>query len=121
MRTYYVRALDMVTNEVTTYSFPVPQYGDVPNKIDGVGFYRTVTSMNGFFHASGPHYRNWTDKRLFSLKHQEEMKYEMERDESLKDSIIPLSSLFGFYRHIGYDYKAKKYTTGEKFRPHSKR
>jgi hypothetical protein len=120
MRTYYVSALDLTTDEVQLYSFPTPQYGDSPDKIDGVGFYRTIVSLNAFFHGGSSHYRNWTDKRLFSLKTEREVEFERERGRLEGGPTIPFSSLFAFYRHIGYDYKAKKYTTGEKLHPYSK-
>jgi hypothetical protein len=122
MRTFYVTALDMITNKIKIYSFPTPQYGDTPNEIDGVGFYRTITSLNAFFHARGAHYRNWTDKRLFTLKSEREYELEKNRGLLLDDGepIIPVPSLFGFYREIGYDRVTKKYTTGEKMVRHQK-
>ena len=67
------------------------------------GAYIQRVSYNAFFH-SGRHSKNRTPTRLYVAKHADEPHYPMAGVRT-----VPMASLWDFYRHIGYDWKKKRY------------
>lgn len=83
--------------------FEQPQCGE-PN------FYRTTIISSGFFHGKGAR-ANVTELRQFTLHRIiEEQSYPFATDS------ITVDGLHGFFAEIGYDYKTKKYASGERIK-----
>ncbi|AKF13272.1 hypothetical protein PHIN3_5 [Sinorhizobium phage phiN3] len=75
------------------------------------GFYRTTTILSGFFHGRGAR-ANVTEKRQFTYHGiNEDDLYTYTTDPS-----ITVDGLHGFFAEIGYDYRTKKYASGERIK-----
>lgn len=79
------------------------------------GFYRTTTILSGFFHGRGAR-ANVTELRQFTI-------HQIEEDEFYQFAThhITVDGLHGFFAEIGYDYKTKKYASGERIKKWNKR
>jgi hypothetical protein len=79
--------------------------------------YRQVTSYNAFFHSSprvGTRTKrapNWTDKRLFYATIGSDPIFDAEAGDP-----TPYADIYAFFAAIGYDYRRKRYTSGERMR-----
>ena len=76
------------------------------------GFYRQATSFNGFFNSTSYRRPNVTEVRQFT--------YDFDRRHFLKgidwDNLPVFETIHKFFEHIGYDYKTRKYRSGERMK-----
>lgn len=87
----------------------------VPN-VSGKGFYRAITSYNAFVFGENkrcysPNFlyygQRWEDYVLFS-----DSTFDIFEDMNITQDITPIidhSSIWDFYKYIGYDHKKNKY------------
>lgn len=84
------------------YVFRLPDVGEP-------GFYRQVVSYNAFFNSVSC--RNWTNRRLFVAR-RPGGDWAAKYDEVPDDAIV-CADIWDFYERIGFDYRRKRYRTGE--------
>ena len=101
-RIYGVMEIDPKTYERKYYTFRHPWPTEE-------GFYRSAVSINAFFFTRKSTTPHTTNKRTFSLARPDEYRY----DEIIENSQQHFDSVFEFYKHIGYDYKKRKYSDPE--------
>jgi hypothetical protein len=82
------------------------------------GFYRAATSYNAFFNSIKKPKANVTDVRQFTS--DDELGIEIRKKHEPRsidwDNLQTFASIWEFYKFIGYDYKSRKYKSGEKNR-----
>lgn len=78
------------------------------------GFYRAVSSVNAFFNSMRNPKANVTEVRQFTA--DDEVGIEI-RKKFLKDvdwdNLKTFKGIWDFYKFVGYDYKTRKYKSGE--------
>lgn len=79
------------------------------------GFYRAVMSFSGFFQSTRNPKANVTEVRQFTVDDDDGI---LLRKKFIKDvdwnNLKCFASIWDFYKYIGYDYKTRKYNSGEK-------
>lgn len=78
------------------------------------GFYRSMRSFNAFFNSLRSPKANRTAVRQFTYTPTEEIKFKKKYMKSVDwQNLKTFDSIWDFYEFIGYDYKARKYRSGE--------
>lgn len=81
------------------------------------GFYRSVRSFNGFFNGTRDPKANVTEIRQFTCTYEYEIKFRKEFFKDVDwDNLKTFDSIWSFYEFIGYNYKTRKYASGEVLR-----
>jgi hypothetical protein len=78
------------------------------------GFYRAVMSFSAFFQSMRNPHANVTEVRQFTAHMEDEIEF---RKRLFKDvdweRLRTFASIWEFYKFVGYDYKTRKYRSGE--------
>ncbi len=81
------------------------------------GFYRTIRSFSGFFQSVRNPHANVTEIRQFTYHDHREIEFKKDFYRFNKtidwDNLKTFESLWSFYDFIGYNYKTRKYKSGE--------
>ncbi len=83
------------------------------------GFYRSVRSLNAFFYSVRSPKANVTEVRQFTCDDEDgcaiRKKSKMYADVEW-ESLRTFPSIWAFYDFIGYDFRARKYASGERMK-----
>jgi hypothetical protein len=80
--------------------------------------YRSSISFNAFFYSTRSPQSNVTNVRQFTASHESEIKYRKVFFKNVDwDNLKTFDSIWDFYKFIGYNYKTRKYESGERMRP----
>lgn len=78
------------------------------------GFYRAVSSVNAFFNSIRNPKANVTAVRQFTADYEVEVQFRKKFFKNIDwDNLRTFDSIWEFYNFIGYDYKNRKYKSGE--------
>lgn len=81
------------------------------------GFYRDTMTFNAFFMSLRNPKANVTEVRQFTVDDTTGIEIKKKYMEGVDfDNLQTFESMWKFYEFIGYDYKARKYSSGERMK-----